>query len=274
MTPWITKPVPFNIGQGAAAAGGGTPAIDDTGLVALYKFDESSMSVPNSSESSDSGGTDFDATATGATTDVTGHIDGTTCFSFDGVDDNIALYDDSDLAKSIWNFLHDGTTWSCSYWIRRITIDAYVRLWDQLYDGGGTLGNGATAYFFDASIAPFGDGNFMITNNTAQRVLDATFSSAFWNDTDWHFYTHTWNITPASNNLVSTIDNATTVNANKSAFTPSANNALANMTGMSNVGGGNWNNAEIQQLTFWNVVIDQDVQDALWNDGDGRAFYT
>jgi len=25
MTPWITKPVPFNIGQGAAAAGGGTP---------------------------------------------------------------------------------------------------------------------------------------------------------------------------------------------------------------------------------------------------------
>jgi len=250
---------------------GGLDPIDDTGLVALYKFDESSLSVPNSSQSSESGGTDFDATANGATTDVTGHIDGTTCFSYDGIDDYIRLYNNN--PKSIWNWLHDGTTWSCTYWIRRITIDAYVRLWDQLYDGGGTLGNGATAYFYDASIAPFGDGNWMITNNTAQRPLSANFSSAFWNDTDWHWYCHTMDFAPASNNMVSTKDNSTTVYSSKSAYATSTNDALADMTGMMNVGGGNENNAEIQQLTFWNVVIDQDVQDALWNDGNGRAFY-
>jgi len=264
MTPNIFNPYRY---------AGGLDPINDDGLIALYNFNESSLSVPNSSQSSDSGGTIFNGTAVGATVSVSGHIAGETCFSFDGIDDQILLYTDSATAKSQWNWLHDGTTWSCSYWIRRITIDAYVRLWDQLYDGGATLGNGATAYFFDASIAPFGDGNFMITNNSAQRVLDATFSSAFWNDQLWHFYTHTWNITPASNNLVTTKDNSTTVYANKSAYAPSTNDALANMTGMSNVGGGNWNNAEIQQLTFWDVVIDQDTQDALWNDGAGRAFY-
>ena len=253
-------------------------AIDDTGLIALYNFNESSLSVPNSSQSDDSGGTDFDATGYGAQVSQTGHITGQDCFSFDGVDDNIALYDDSDTAKSIWNWMHNGDSFSVSYWVRRITIDAYVRLYDQLYDsavGGGTLANGITNYWFDASIEPYGNGNSMITNNSAQRVLDATFSSAFWNDTLWHFYTHTWNYAATSNNLVTTKDNSTTVYANKSAYTPTADNSLANMTGMSNAGGtAHFNNAEIQQLTFWNVVIDQDVQDALWNDGAGRAFYT
>ena len=262
----------------AFGGGGGSAGIDDTGLVALYKFDESSQSVPNSSQSDDSGGTNFNATCSNAVTNVTGHFGD--CFSFNGTNANIALYDDADIAKSQWNWLHDGTSWSVSYWIRRVTINAYVRLYDQLYGlTGSPVANGVTNYWYDASLEPYGNGNFIITNDStgssaSKRALDTTFSSAFWNDTEWRFYTHTMDWSPASNNLVSTLDNATTVYGDKSAYAPTTGNSVGNMTGMSNAGGtGHFNNAEIQQLTFWNVVIDQDVKDALWNDGAGRAFY-
>jgi len=255
----------FGVAFGGAAA---LPAIDDDGLIALYNFDESSLSVPNSSQSSDSGGSDFDATAVGATTNVSGHFGD--CFSFDGVDDKIALYDDSATAKSIWNWMHNGSSWSFTYWMRRISTDDYARIADQLYDGGGTLANGFTSYIFGLG---GGNGNWMITNNSAQRVLDAAGFTGFWNDLDWHFYVHTMNFAPATNNLVSTMDNSTTVYMSKSAISPDTNDALADMTGMSSAGGGNENNAEIQQFTFWDVVIDQDIQDALWNDGAGRSFY-
>ena len=40
MTPWITKPVPFNIGQGAAAAGGnGDPQVTNIFNEANYTWE-------------------------------------------------------------------------------------------------------------------------------------------------------------------------------------------------------------------------------------------
>ena len=64
MTPWITKPVPFNIGQGAAAAGAGG---------VIYP---------------DSCGTDADGTASGAFVTTGGKFGD--AISFDGVDDYVA----------------------------------------------------------------------------------------------------------------------------------------------------------------------------------------
>ena len=50
MTPWITKPVPFNIGQGAAAAGGGagyTSGIGSDGDMDTYTGSSSSSGQPS-----------------------------------------------------------------------------------------------------------------------------------------------------------------------------------------------------------------------------------
>jgi len=244
-----------------------TTPIDDTGLVCLYKFDESTTSVPNSSTGSDTGGTDFDSTVVGGTPSEPGHISGADSFLFDGSDDYLKMYETAD-NFSLWNWLHNGSNFSITYWLKRTDYTIAGRLFDSQYDGGGTLANGVTGSLFAN-----GNGNWMVTNNASGRPLDVTFSTAFWGSNDWHFYVHTMNWAPATGNWVSTVDNATTITSNKTAAATSTNNSLANMTGFRTAGSGGELGGNIQQWTFWNTVIDSDIQDALWNDGAGRAFY-
>ena len=247
---------------------GSSYTMDDTGLVCYYKFDESSLSVPNSSQSSESGGSNFDGTGTGATYSTAGHFGN--CFSFDGADDFFQCDISGGVNFSQWNFLHNGGDFSICYWLRRIDDTEQGRLFDQLYDGGATLGNGITQ---NVSYAPSSwAANMMVTNSSAGRPLDATFSSAYYNDENWHFYTHTcdWS-TP--NGFVSTVDNANTHTGGVTGGTPDNVNATTNMTIMRTVGSGQNFAAEIQELSFWSVVIPQGNIDYMWNDGVGQGIY-
>jgi len=250
----------------AFGGGGGLDPIDDTGLVCYYKFDESSTSVPNSSQSSESGGSKFDATANGATVGVSGHYGD--CFSFDGVDDYMQTDDTGGTTSySMWNFLKSGDSFSMTYWFRQTTTDN-GRLWDQAYNGGGTLAN-STTNFVGASDA--GNGEMMVTNNTAARPLDFGYTNSYYYGTDWHFYCHMYN--SASTSITSLMDNANSTTSNKTAAAFTSDNATTDMTFFRTVGSGQELAGEVQGWTFWNVLIDSDQIDALWNGGAGRSFY-
>ena len=244
---------------------GSSYTMDDTGLVCYYKFDESTLSVPNSSESAESGGTNFDATAVGATTNVAGKY--ADCFSFDGVDDYMQPDISGGVNLSQWNFLKNGGTWSMTYWLRRFDVVDSGRLWDQEYDGGATLANGTTNYLFSGST---GNANLMVTNNTAGRPLDLTFSTDYYKGDEWHFYCHRFD---GSLTLKSLMDNANEVTGTRGASGFSPNNATTDMTFMRTVGSGGELSAEVMDWTFWNVYISQDNIDYLWNDGNGQGVY-
>jgi len=138
-----------------------------------------------------------------------------------------------------------GGDWSMSYWLRRFDLTDGGRLWDQQYDGGATLANGTTNNLFSGDT---GNANLMVTNNTAGRPLDLTFSTDFYNGDDWHLYVHTYN--SGTTTLTSTLDNTTTVTGSKGVASFSANNSTTDMTFMRTVGSGQELSAEIQQWTF------------------------
>jgi len=257
----------YDVGFVGAVQGAGLDPIDDDGLVCLYNFDESSLVVPNSSESSDSGGSNFDATAVGAAYSTPGHFGN--CFSFDGTDDYMQPDISGGVNLTQWNWLHTGVSWSMTYWLRRFNLTNGGRLWDQAYDGSGTLANATTNNLFSGDT---GDANLMVTNNTAGRPLDLAFSTDFYNGDDWHLYVHTYD--SSTTTLTSTLDNTTTVTGSKHPSRSfSSNDSTTDMTFMSQVGLNQELSAEVQVWTFWDVVIDSGVQDAIWNNGDGRAFY-
>jgi len=240
---------------------------DDDGLICLYNFDESTLAVPNSSESGDSGGSNFDATAVGATVSVSGKF--STCFSFDGVDDYMQPDISGGVNLSQWNFLKNGGDWSMSYWLRRFDLTDGGRLWDQQYDGGGTLANGTTNNLFSGDT---GNSNLMVTNNVAGRPLDLEFSTDFYKGDEWHFYVHTYN--SGTGTFTGILDNSTTITRSKTAHSFTGSNSTTDMTFMRTVGSGQELSAEVQSWTFWDTVIDSVIQDAIWNNGDGREFYT
>ena len=246
--------------------GGSSYTMDDTGLVCYYKYDESTTAVPNSSQSSESGGSNFDSTANGATTGVTGHYGD--CFSFDGIDD----YQQCDISGGVnlsqWNFLKESASWSMTYWLRRFNLTDSSRLWDQCYDGGATLANGTTN---NISSGLVGNGNMMITNNVAGRPIDIGYTSDYYKGDLWHFYCHVFdNSTLNGFNL---LDNANESTFSRGSAGLTGDNATTDMTFFRTVGSGGEMSAEVQDWTFWNIAISQDNIDYLWNDGIGQGVY-
>jgi hypothetical protein len=242
------------------------PTMDDTGLVCYYKFDESSLSVPNSSQSSDSGGTNYDATAVGATTNVAGKYDD--CFSFDGIDDYMQPDISGGVNYSQWNFLKEPASWSMTYWLRRFDLVDAGRLWDQCYDGGGTLANGTTNYLYSGNT---GGANIMVTNSTAGRPLDLSFPSTYYNGASWHFYVHTYDNSTLG--FRSLIDYANEFTGSRGSAGLTSTNSGVDMTFMRTVGSGQELSAEIMDWTFWNVVIPDSNIQYLWNGGTGQGVY-
>ena len=90
MTPWITKPIPFNIGQGAAAAGGGGGGCD---------------TFPDSLLTSAKGDANSSSIAAGGKYD--------NCLSFDGSSDNFI-----DMADDIMDGAFSTNEGAISFWVK------------------------------------------------------------------------------------------------------------------------------------------------------------
>ena len=266
MTPWITKPVPFNIGQGAAAGAGGGGFSDDTDLKAYYKFSQLSGDIINSSEATASLGSAADLQVTGGTynQDVAPF---NYSLQFDGIDD----FCEAGTSASQFNFLHNGEKSSIVYWVRyQGTIDTNEMILDNhdKSDESGKYGLDIRGTGTDAY-------RYMISKGVAnEQVVQADTTSNYIPDnTTTYMYAWTWDESLGSANLKVTRDAANGENFNKdqSSVTNDATRPL--IIGARSGGTTGFLEAYLAEMSIWNRILSPTEITELYNGGNGLALY-
>ena len=238
-----------------------SPPIDDTGLKAYWKFDESSGDVINVSESSVDLGSSADIQITGATYEDNGSPLGTG-MSFDGVDD----YGVCGSSLTNFNFLHNASaTWTICFWGQLTKAsDKYISCTSEGGTGIGLkLGMNAT--------------DFRIYTQNGADELVATFqgSSGFIpNNSTWYFYCFRWDQDIASNNFKAIRNDGNLEQSNKTANSPSNSNSTDPMTfGKRPDLSLGYTDMALAEFSVWNRVLTDDEMTALYNGGSGKAIY-
>ena len=259
MTPWIAKPVPFNIGQGAAAAA--SEPFDDTGLKAYWKFNESSGDIINQSESSVDLGSSADIQVTGVTYEDGGSPLGTGV-SFDGTDD----FGVAGSSLSNFNFLHNSTAaWTICMWAQLTKgDDRYIMSTSEGGTGIGLkLGMNTT--------------DFRIYTQNGSDELIASFSgtSGFIpNASSWYFYCFTFGDALSGANFKATRNDANLESSGISANTPSNSNATDPMTFGKrpdlNIG---YTKMALAEVSVWDKIMSDEDITTLYNSGNGLDIY-
>jgi len=242
------------------------PFSGDDDLKAYFKFNESSGSIINVSESSDTLGTGVNMTMDGGNYDVaTTPSDIGTGVTFDGIED-FAICGTS---TSAFNFMHNTSAlWTLVWWMRLNEIgsdDTFLAT--KINTDGGTpgysvrlqTGNKISTYIINGTALPLN------TNSTANFIPD---------DTDWYFYTMSYDQSEADENLVRRRNNANEETADKAIPTPSDSNAgyPQNMAKRPD-SAGDFGDFSVAELSQWNKVVSDEDQTALYNNGQGREIY-
>ena len=259
MTPWITKPVPFNIGQGAAAGGAPASTLTD-GLKLYYTFGASSSTQPNTA--SEVGSTDAiansDVTLYGDTThSETGHVAGVNAIGFPTFDLH-GNYATSSNPASDYDFLVTNsadTIWTICFWLQTachgVGCGGNQDFWGLNANGAGN----------DLMLRYLTNSQFTMwfAGNEENFTLEMT-------DTDWHFYRLSWD-EPAGiakmqldNGAIQTKTGITTTN------TSSPNDPIY----FGDTSGSEFE-GNMQLFSVWNRILEVSELDELWNEGAGKA---
>jgi len=252
----------------AFSSNGGGGGFTDEGLKAYWKFEESSGSIVNQSESDDSLGTNANIAITGASYSQTSTpTDFSTSVSFDGTND----YGVAGTTAGQWNFLHN-------------TSALYTKILWMRFSSGGT---GEPCFLGDAGFSAGTIGNDIGFFDTDQ-ILDAIYNGGSVNatcvnatgnnyipdTTNWHMYAFTYDISLASNNSEIRRDNANLKQANNTGVAASDSNSSYNMSLMINPRNTlSYIGCYACEWSVWNRVLDEESQTHLWNDGDGIEIY-
>ena len=246
--------------------------ISDEKLAVYWKFNEASSPILNSSQSSDSIG-NTSSTGQGAMTggsfEQTGRTGAgeipTTAVLFDGTDDSMQ----AGSTASLWNFWSNtDALWTMAFWMKGVDLgwdDYFLANTDGTQDQGLRIRlDGQTTY------SGF---NFMLRSD-GNSILNASSSTTFIPDLNWHFYCFSYDMSLGSDNLVIRRDNANEETISKSGGTTADGDAdyvptMAKKTG----GSANYGNFLIGEYSIWNKVMSDDDQTALYNSGLGLEIY-
>ena len=245
----------------AFSSGGGGTGIDDTGLKAYYKFNETSGDITNVSESDDSIGSSANIQITGASYNQDDGSPFEYSMLFDGTNDFGAF----GTSTSIWNYQHSTTAqWSRVFWMRLRTEAEEAWLLGNTESNTGSYNYLPNDEIYQA-----------IRNATGQSILSSTTSgNMIPNTTSWNMYSITCDLTLDDTNLIIQRNGANEETFDKTANTPTNGNAvnartIARKSGASSQFG----HFNIAELSEWSVVLDQDAIDKLYNSGSGQAIY-
>lgn len=242
------------------------PFSGDSELKGYWKFNESSGSIVNVSESSDTLGTGVNITMDGGNYDVsTTPSDIGTGVTFDGIED-FGIFGTS---TSSFNFMHNtSAVWTLAWWLKLNEIgsdDTFTGT--KINNDGGTAGysirlqtnNKISTYILNGTNA------VLNTNSTTNFIPDAT---------SWYFYTMSYDQSEADENLVRRRNNANEETADKTANTPSDSNAgYPQNIAKRPDSAGDYGDFSVAELSQWNKVMTDADQTALYNGGAGREIY-
>ena len=260
MTPWITKPVPFNIGLTPAAAGGGS-GFDLDKLVAYYKFDNTTGTTLENKAlaigSSDSNGVDF-TNNSGVTEGETGLID----YGYDYVLSDGQSYDGG--ASTDWEFMYNTTS----------GVFSFVG-WSK----PNTTGNG-NRYVWENSDAENGTGTGLsITSNRLNWFLSKSDNTddtirmpigSYPDTTDWRMIFVSWDSSDGSVQMSvndgTKTTGTTTMTGNSGTSDTRMNFGSARATPILML------NAICDEWSFFNRVLSDAEVTTLYGDPPGSGF--
>tara|TARA_R100001086_G_C11785497_1_gene244790 strand:+ start:97 stop:858 length:762 start_codon:yes stop_codon:yes gene_type:complete len=243
-----------------------TPAldpIDDTGLKAYYKFNETSGSIINVSESSDTLGSSVDISMTGGTYNQSQLPLGYSLL-LDGIND----FGQLSSSLSLWNFLHSSTAkYSICFWIRFVSHaeDDYVLASIYTNDQGAGI------------MCPRIESNSKLrqngTNASTNVFINTSATSYISNATDY-FFTFTYDQSLASGNGT-TFKNASETNSGtKTGATPlDADSSYPLLIGKNPNASSGYGNFYISEMSIFSRVLSDSEISNLWNGGSGRSIY-
>lgn len=259
---WIrTHPIKGAGNRGNAFISFAVASIDDTGLKAYWKFNETSGDIINQSQSAVDLGVAADIQITGATYSVAGIIGN--AISFDGVDDFGVI----GTSLSQFNYMHNTTAlWTCAFWLKYGSIANGEVLIDNHDLTGTNIGLNVRAADTDKIRCE-------IANGTAE-VLSFTSSVGYLPDTtNWHFYVLTYDQSLGSNNFKIIRDDANLEQATKTAETPSSSNATSAMNVARRTSNSLFGDFDIDETSWWNKIVSSTDKTSLYNSGNGKQIY-
>ena len=240
------------------------PPIDDEDLLVYWKFNEPSGDVLNQSESDDSIGAGADLQITGATYDNGSPPVGKSML-FDGSND----YAKAGTSVSQFNFLNQADCkWTICFWMKWLTTSSTS---PQMLFGNCNTGSD-TGIAIRVADDPAKAINVLFANSGAVNLIS---SEDYIPDlTEWHFYCLTYDQTLASSNMVYRRDNANEETDNKSGTRASSNaTAPLNIGARPDLSSPSFSNMQINEVSIWGKILDDNEQTKLYNGGDGRAIY-
>ena len=248
------------------AFGGGGASLSDENLKAYWKFNEASGNIINVSESGDDLGSGANITMSNGGYDVKGtQTDLGNAVDFNGTN----AFGVCGTSTSQFNFMHNTSAeFTVSFWLKVGSAPDEDFLMDTAYTEGTQVG-------FKIQLVSTMALQFLIVRGTdGTRVLSQKTSNNFIPDTDWHFYTWSFNYGGSAPQSIVRRDDANEETATKTSDGASDANStyplyIAKRTGSPSQFG----DFEACEWSIWNKIVSDDDQTLLYNGGDGREIY-
>jgi len=240
--------------------------LDDEKLKAYFKFNESSGNIINVSESDETLGSGANIIMSNGGYDVTGtptdlgnavDFNGTSGFGVCGT------------STSQFNFMHNTSAeFTVAFWLKVGSAPVENFLMDTAYSEGTQVG------FKIQLVSTMALLFYIVRGTDGTRVLSQKTSNDFIPDTDWHFYTWSFNYGGSAPQSIVRRDNANEETATKYALAASDADStyplyIAKRTGTPSQFG----DFEACEWSMWNRILSLDDITALYGDGNGKEIY-
>lgn len=238
--------------------------IDDTGLKAYLKFNETTGDVINVSQSAVDLGSGADIQITGSSYNQAESPFGYAML-FDGVND-FGVFGTS---KSQWNFMHNTTS--------KFTINFWARMqgFGENYFLSTINTDSYRGVMVRSAVSTQRINAYINSNTSAALILAKNSPNNYLPDTTtWYMYTLTWDISLASNNYSLFRNAANEENANDSGATATdGDNQFVFTIGARASDHIKFLNFYVSELSIWDRVLTDDEITALYNGGSGKEIY-
>jgi len=169
---------------------------------------------------------------------------------------------------SQFNFIHqlNGVA-SFNFWYKKTAVDTSFRtIWASHY---GLANQRGLRLGFTGTNGI----QFLIQNISASSILIDSTAGFTANDTNWHMFTATWDLSLTTNTLQIYHDGILHHQTNRSLAGENGNSALVPSIGDDKGGDGNWNGL-LDEISVWNRVLTSDDVTSLYNSGSGLDLTT
>jgi len=256
-----------------------TAGFDDSKLMAYWKFNESSGNIGNSSQSSDSLGSDGDLIMTGGTYEQSAPLGSTNALLFDGTDD-FGVVSSGSNTLSQFNFIQEGQSTIC-FWMKLVSSYNYSFMFinNDWSSQAGTLlfmtKNASCGTTCGTLQQPINNGAPLDPDSQIVDMAVGGSNFGYVPDiTDYYFYTIRVDVDLTTDTGIWHRNNGAEskhdrINAPDTGVNSPSPFTIARRSNASQY----FANIELSEMSIWNRILTADETIELYNSGNGKAIY-